>query len=97
MATITVSHDSFGDERVFEYLGAVNAGIITVGASGGNWNGKWSISAPRLRVNRRELSAYVPGGLTDEQWALFRQGVYELDTVTESGEGEFIVEGPDGD
>lgn len=97
MATITVPHDAFGDERVFEYLGTVNMGIITAGASGGGWDGTWSISAPTLRVNRRELSAYVAGGLTDEQWALFRQGVFELDSVRENGPDEFIVEGPDAD
>lgn len=97
MATITVPQGAFGDVRILEYLGAVNDGIITPGIGAGGWDGYWNISAPRLRVNRRELSAYVPGGLTDEQWALFRDGVYAMDTVTETGPEEFVVEGPDKD
>ena len=97
MATITVAQGAFGDVRILEYLGAVNDGIITPGIGADGWDGYWSISAPKLRVNRRELSAYVPGGLTDDQWALFRSGVHAMDTVTETSPMEFVVEGPDKD
>lgn len=97
MATITLPHDVFGDDRLLDYLGTVNDGIITPGVGRGGWDGYWNVSAPRLRVNRRELSAYVPGGLTDEQWAAIRRGVYEMDSVTDNSPEEFVVEGPDKD